>query len=59
LNDRDDPITEIIARRIIEAAQTGLRDPDLIRSAQQSAEQVALGIALIGALWAWRKQRSE
>ena len=28
LNDRDDPITEIIARRIIEAAQTGLRDPD-------------------------------
>jgi hypothetical protein len=28
LNDRDDPITETIARRIIEAAQTGLRDPD-------------------------------
>ena len=28
LNDRDDPITEIIARRIFEAAQTGLRDPD-------------------------------
>ena len=28
LSDRDDPITEIIARRIIEAAQTGLRDPD-------------------------------
>jgi hypothetical protein len=28
LNDRDDPITEIIARRFIEAAQTGLRDPD-------------------------------
>ena len=28
LNDREDPITEIIARRIIEAAQTGLRDPD-------------------------------
>ena len=28
LNDRDDPITEIIARWIIEAAQTGLRDLD-------------------------------
>jgi hypothetical protein len=28
LNDRDDRITEIIARPIIEAAQTGLRDPD-------------------------------
>jgi hypothetical protein len=26
LSDRDDPITEIIAKRIIEAA--GLRDPD-------------------------------
>jgi len=28
LVDRDDPITEIVAKRIIEAAQTGLRDPD-------------------------------
>jgi hypothetical protein len=28
LNDRSDPITEFVARRIIEAAQTGLRDPD-------------------------------
>ena len=28
LNDRNDPITEIVARRIIEAAQTSLRDPD-------------------------------
>ena len=27
LNDRDDPITEIIARRIIEAAQTGSAIP--------------------------------
>jgi hypothetical protein len=27
LVDRDDPITEIVAKRIIEAAQTGLRDP--------------------------------
>ena len=30
LSDRYDPITEIIARRIIEAAQTGLRDPDTL-----------------------------
>ena len=29
LNDRDDPITQLVAKRIIEAAQTGLRDPDL------------------------------
>jgi hypothetical protein len=28
LNDRDDPITQLVAKRIIEAAQTGLRDPD-------------------------------
>jgi hypothetical protein len=27
LTDRSDPITQIIAKRIIEAAQTGLRDP--------------------------------
>ena len=33
LSDRDDPITEIIARRIIEAAQTGLRDPDSLCAA--------------------------
>jgi hypothetical protein len=25
--NRDDPITEIVAKRIIEAAQTGIRDP--------------------------------
>jgi hypothetical protein len=28
LNDRDDPITQLVAKRIIGAAQTGLRDPD-------------------------------
>jgi hypothetical protein len=28
LNDRDDPITQLVAKRSIEAAQTGLRDPD-------------------------------
>jgi hypothetical protein len=28
LNDRDDPITQLVAKRIIEAVQTGLRDPD-------------------------------
>jgi len=33
VNDRDDRITEIIARRIIEAAQTGLRDPELLCAA--------------------------
>jgi hypothetical protein len=27
LTDRSDPITQIIAKRIIEAAQTGARDP--------------------------------
>jgi len=27
LTDRSDPITQIIAKRIIEAAQTGMRDP--------------------------------
>jgi hypothetical protein len=27
LTDRNDPITELIARKIIEIAQTGVRDP--------------------------------
>ena len=27
LTDRSDPITELIARKIIEIAQTGVRDP--------------------------------
>ena len=30
LFDRDDPITEIIAKRIIEAARTGERDPAML-----------------------------
>jgi hypothetical protein len=30
LNGRDDPITEILAKRIIEAAQTGVRDPEAL-----------------------------
>ena len=28
LSDRQDPITELVAKRIIEAAQAGERDPD-------------------------------
>jgi hypothetical protein len=40
LNDRDDPITEMVAKKIIEVAQTGLRDP-----AQISARAIkALGV---------------
>jgi hypothetical protein len=27
LADRDDPVTQIVAQRIIDAAQTGVRDP--------------------------------
>ena len=34
--DRADPITEVIAKKIIDAAKTGLRDPILLR--QQSEE---------------------
>jgi hypothetical protein len=30
LKDRSDPITEIVARKIIEIGQTGLRDPEQI-----------------------------
>jgi hypothetical protein len=30
LKDRNDPLTEIIAKHIIEIAHTGERDPDLI-----------------------------
>jgi hypothetical protein len=40
LVDRADPITELLARKIIEVAQTGERDPTII---QQQA------IALLGA----------
>jgi hypothetical protein len=32
LTDRADPMTEILARKIIEIAQTGERDPAQIRS---------------------------
>ena len=28
LNDRRDPITELVAKKVIEAAQAGERDPD-------------------------------
>jgi len=30
LKDRDDPITRLIAEKIIEIGQTGVRDPDQI-----------------------------
>ena len=29
LSDRSDPITEPIAKKVIEVAQTGMRDPEL------------------------------
>jgi hypothetical protein len=32
LVDREDPITEIVAKKIIEIAQTGERDPLIIRA---------------------------
>jgi hypothetical protein len=31
LVDRDDPVTEIVARNVIDAASTGERDPDRLR----------------------------
>ena len=39
LTDRRDPITETLALKIIEAAQTGERDPNVIR--QQAIESLA------------------
>lgn len=30
LTDRNDPITELVARKIIEISQTGVRDPQLL-----------------------------
>jgi hypothetical protein len=30
LTDRNDPITEIVAKKIIEIGQTGVKDPDKI-----------------------------
>jgi hypothetical protein len=44
LSDRYDPITEIIARRIIEAAQTGLRDPDSLCATAIKDLRVQLGL---------------
>jgi hypothetical protein len=32
LKDRDDPLTQIIAKKIIEVGQTGLKDPEQISS---------------------------
>ena len=28
LNDRSDPLTQLVAKKVIEIAQTGVRDPD-------------------------------
>ncbi|HET7681078.1 MAG TPA: hypothetical protein VFK79_13220 [Xanthobacteraceae bacterium] len=39
LIDRRDPITETLALKIIEAAQSGERDPDIIR--QQAMDSLA------------------
>ena len=39
LTDRQDPITETLALKIIEAAQTGERDPNVIR--QQAMASLA------------------
>jgi hypothetical protein len=39
LTDRRDPITETLVLKIIEAAQKGERDPDLIR--QQAIDSLA------------------
>jgi len=33
LSNRTDPVTEIVAKRIIEIAQTGMRDPAMICAA--------------------------
>jgi hypothetical protein len=30
ISDRDDPINEVVARRIIEGARTGMRDPNVL-----------------------------
>ena len=38
LKDRSDPITEIVARKIIEIGQTGLRDPKQI--SQRAVEEL-------------------
>jgi hypothetical protein len=33
LSDREDPLTEIVAKKIVEIAETGERDPDRLRDA--------------------------
>jgi hypothetical protein len=43
LTDRNDPITELVARKIIEISQTGVRDPLLL--ARRAIED-------LGAPWA-------
>ena len=48
LTDRRDPITETLAMKIIEAAQTGVRDPDAIR--QQAIHALADSPSLIPVL---------
>ena len=40
LSDRSDPITELIAKKIIELAQTGLRDP--VRIGQLALEETGI-----------------
>ena len=40
LSDRSDPITELIAKKVIEVAQTGMRDP--ARSGQLALEEIGM-----------------
>ena len=40
LSDRSDPITELIAKKVIEVAQTGMRDPARIR--QLALEEIGM-----------------
>ena len=40
LSDRSDPITELIAKKVIEVAQTGMRDP--ARIGQLALEEIRM-----------------
>ena len=40
LKDRDDPLTQIIAKKIIEVGQTGLKDPEQISA--RAVEELGL-----------------
>ena len=40
LSDRSDPITELIAKKVIEVAQTGMRDP--ARIGQLALEEIGM-----------------